>query len=569
MGSLFSAAQLLERIRVYIAIRFVFVLAIAIPAITTLIFDRGIDQQVITNVIIVLTVLSVNGLLLSLSFVRVKWRQYLELLAVLQIVIDLSLVTAIFQLNAGIETPLVMLFCIPIIMSGVLLSRGAQLFTGCAAMLLFLCLALLDFFNIFEPSNTFAPTLHDGTKGDLSNIITTAATLLVITFIADFVAHFARQHSRLSNEIEVIRLEQAQITAILQTMGSALIAIDDKRIITMANDAFELLTGWYQSEVIGKEIESILQLTDESGKPTDDLNRTINASLSGDSGRKPYMLHETFMKRKNGSSFPYIGYLSPIRVDETTVGATIVFEDASAIHEVQQLKNNFIALASHQLKTPIGEIKNYAESLLGGTLGNLSLKQAGYVEHMRDIATRCNQLVSYLLDLSLLERGEVQANLQPMDAVPLLRKLVKRYKETAEKHGLTLRMTGDAELTIIADETMLSEVISSLINNAITYTHQGAIELKATREGLHGIIEVSDQGHGIDPERIEAFFQKNTLIDGAPESGGSTGLGLYLAHEFCQLQNSKLTASSNEAVGHGTVFRIELPATIMPKEEKT
>ncbi len=569
MGSLFSATQLLERVRVYIVIRFIFVLAIAIPGITTLILDRGIDQQVIVNIIIILSVLSFNGVLLSLSFVTVRWKRYLELLAVLQIIVDLVLVTAIFQLNAGIETPLVMLFCIPIMMSGVLLSRGALLFTGFAATAVFLWLSLLDFFNILEPSNTFAPSLHDGSLGDLSNIITTAATLLVITFIADFVARFARQHTRLSNEIESIRLEQAQINAILQAMGNALIAIDEKHNVTMSNDAFERLTGWYSSEITGKPIQEVLQLTDESGQPTDDLTRALTASLSDHITRTPYVLSETFMKRKNGSSFPYLGYLSPIRIGDLVVGATIVFEDASAMHEVQKLKNNFIALASHQLKTPIGEIKNYAESLLDGTFGNLSVKQAGYVEHMRDIAARCNRLVSYLLDLSMLERGEAQANLQPIDVAPLLRKVAERYKETAEKQGLSLRVVGSSDLTIIGDETMLGEVISSLVNNAITYTNKGAIELKATQEDIHGVIEISDQGQGIDPDELQSFFHKNTLIDGAPESGKSTGLGLYLAHEFCRLQNGTLTAKSNTAVDHGTTFRIELPIAITDKEEKT
>lgn len=565
MSTLFSDKELIRRIRWYVGVRWFFVLAIGIPAITSLIINLGFfHEQVSLNIWLIVALLAINTLSLLLVYLPTQIRGFYEGLSVAQVCFDIIVMTAVFQLNGGLETPLVMLYCIPILMSGVLLSKRAVYLTGFSAAFVFATLTLLDFMSAVKPLNINAPSLHSDATVFLPTFVTTFMILIVITFITNFVAHFVRQSSRLEGELEGVRKERAKTDAIIQSMGSSLVAINTKGKIILVNPAFEKLTGWSTDEVIGHSAPSILQVVSDSGSVVADLEEALDSVLRHHhrvGPTEPYFVGDNFLKRKNGSTFSYTGHLSPIVVDGHVEGATFVFDDSSSIHEVGQLKSNFIALASHQLKTPIGEIKNYSESLIGGTVGKLNKKQQTYLEHMRDIAARCNQMVTYLLDMSLLERGELRAKLEPVPVYELLEKIAELYKGRAQTKGLKIKVTGEHNVVVQGDEMMLQEVVGSLIANGIAYTNQGTIELCATKIGKVGCIEVTDQGEGIKKEKLEQMFRKEAVLSGLPEAGGGTGLGLYLAYEFVRLQGGVLMADRNG--DKGTIFRIELPIKVI------
>jgi PAS domain S-box-containing protein len=561
MSTPFSDQELIIRIRWYVAVRWFFVLAIGVPGVASLAIHLGsfLNDRVMFNAIAIIAILLLNTVILACTNIRVGMRGFYELLSILQIAIDLLLMTIVFQFNGGIETPFVMLYCIPILMSGTLLSKNAIYGTGLAATVIFATLTLLDYTNIYKPDSIEAPQLHTNGSGFLPTYVTTIMTLIVITFIADFVAHFVRRSSRLEGELEGAKVEQAKTEAVIQSMGSSLVAVNNRGKIILVNHAFERLMGWSASDVAGKEMTDILQVVKDNGKSSDDLKQAFRVvhGQKHASEQGPYFVGDNFLKRKNGGTFAYTGHLSPIIADGRNVGATFVFDDASAIREVGQLKSNFIALASHQLKTPIGEIKNYSESLLGGTVGKLNKKQQNYITHVHDIATRANQMVTYLLDMSLLERGELRAKLEAIDVYQLLEETAELYKGRVKRKGMKLRVTGDKGLIVQGDAMMLQEVVGSLIANGINYAESGMIELCATKVGSVGCIEVTDQGKGIEKEQLQHIFSKESVMSGLPEPGGGTGLGLYLAHEFVRLQGGVLMVDRNDE--RGTIFRIELP----------
>src|SRR5260370_41754883 len=101
--------------------------------------------------------------------------------------------------------------------------------------------------------------------------------------------------------------------------------------------------------------------------------------------------------------FPFVGSVAPIALSGKIIGATKVFEDASSIKQINQLKTNFIALASHQLKTPLGEIQGYAENMIQGIAGPTTKHQKKYLLSIAEITMRCNKLITDLLDASVLE----------------------------------------------------------------------------------------------------------------------------------------------------------------------
>lgn len=569
MSTPFSDKELINRIRWYTNVRWFFVLAIGLPGTISLIINSGISHpQVLFNAGVMLALLAANLLILISTQLPVRLKGFYGPLSAVQVTLDIVAMTAVFHFNGGFETPIVMLYCIPILMSGVLLSKQAVYVTGFAVTLIFAVLGWLDFSNVFKPDNIVAPEIHSSPQVFWPVYVTTIMILLVITFITNLVAHFVRQSSRLEGELAGVKTERAKTEAIIQSMGSSLVAINNKGKIILVNPAFEKLTGWQAHDVIGREAETILHVVSDDGKPQPDITQALQVVFDHKKSvtqRHPYFVGDNLLKRKNGSTFSYTGHLSAIIVDGHVEGATFVFEDASALREVGKLKSNFIALASHQLKTPIGEIKNYSEAMLGGVTGKLNKKQKTYIEHMRDIATRCNQMVTYLLDMSLLERGELRAKLQPVLVYALLETIAELYKGRARTKGLTIKVTGDRNLVVQGDEMMLQEVVGSLLANGISYTNDGVIELCATTVGGVGCIEVTDQGEGIDKAKLQQLFRKESVLAGLPEAGSGTGLGLYLAHEFVRLQGGVIMADHNDE--KGTIFRIELPIITNEREK--
>lgn len=563
MSTPFSDQELIKRIRWYVAVRWFFVLAIGLPGIISLglLLGSFSDGHVVPNIGILVTILGINGVILLSTYLPVRINRFYELLSISQIWLDIAVMTTAFQVNGGLETPLVMLYCIPILMSGVLLSKRAVYMTGFGATFIFVMFTTLDFLNIFEPTNIASPDVHTNPAGFWPTVITTSMILIVVTFVTNFVASFVRKSSQLAGELKGAKIEKAKTDAIIQSMGSSLIAVNNKGKVVLANQAFERLTGWYSSEIENLPAMSFLEIVKDDGKSaTAELEKAFNSVLDHDKRpeqQTPTFVGDTFLKRKNGSTFAFTGKVSSIDVDGKSIGAAFIFDDASALREVGQLKSNFIALASHQLKTPIGEIKNYSESMLGGTTGKLNEKQQRYLERMRDISTRANQLVTYLLDMSLLERGELRAKLQPVPVHSLLEDVAELYQGRAKKKGLHIKVVGDKDLVVHGDEMMLQEVIGSLIANGISYTDKGTIELSATTVGAIGCIEIADQGKGIEKEKLDQIFHKESVLAGLPESGGNTGLGLYLAYEFVRLQGGVLMVDRND--DKGTIFRIELP----------
>lgn len=568
---LFSDKERIQRIRWYVAVRWFYVLSIGVPGIIVLILYRGsfTHEHVVTNAIFITGILAINAAILGVTTVSGRSRLFYEVLAVLQVCLDLVLMTAVFQFNGGIESPIVMLYCIPILMAGVLLSKQAVYITGFSATLIFAVLALLDFMRILSPSNIMAPELHTNALSFWPTLTTTIMILAVITFITNLVSHFVRRTARLEGELAGAKVERAKIDAVVQSMGSSLVATDSKGRVIMVNQAFEQLTGWSALEVIGHSADDILKTVNDTGTPTDDIQAALHSVLHHSKGtaNDPSFVGDNFIQRKNGSTFSYTGHMSAIVVDGRTTGATFVFDDASSLREVGQLKSNFIALASHQLKTPIGEIKNYSESMLGGTTGKLNKKQEQYLEHVRDIATRCNQMVMYLLDMSLLERGELRAKLQPVAVYSLLETIARLYKGRAATKGLAIRVTGDKDVKVYGDEMMLQEVLGSLVANSIAYTSKGVIELCVTKVGPIGCIEVTDEGNGLPKATLQQLFKKEAVLSGLPEAGSGSGLGLYLAYEFVRLQGGVIMVDKNG--DKGTIFRIELPIKTGEKSDET
>lgn len=547
-----------DRVRWYTRMRWFYLLPLAIAGIAPQLLGAGYSDFVRDQISI-----GIIGVLANLGFFIVGRRRggsrgYYIVLAIAQIIFDVILGVWLVLLNGGIESRTVIVFAIPIIMAGALLGRRAIYFTAVGSAMAYIFFISLDHFGIIQPPNISNFLLHVDKAYYLRSVFFYGGMLVILAMIVDYVGQFVRRQEQVEEEVRLVNTERAKTEAIVASMGDALVAVDLKGNITLVNTSFEQMIGWQYKDVIGQPIDKVLVILNEKGEPVPVSRRPLVNTLKGPVKQTPQRVTDYFYKRKNGTTFPFIAYVAPIVVEDKIVGATTVFQDSTNLQKMQQLRNNFVALASHQLKTPIVEIQGYLENMVSGVVGKMTKEQLEYISRIYGVAERCTQLLTDLLDITVLEKGSAAINAKPTSLSRVLKKVGTIYRGRMSWKHLELKLDEqDGDLTIIADHNKLVECIGNIIANAIRFSEVGPIEISTHREGEQAVIDVRDHGTGVDREAIVALFQKDEVLAAAPTAEGGTGLGLYLAKQLVILQGGSIALT--ETSSKGTTITIRMP----------
>lgn len=564
-NSSLSADEIRRRARWYVGVRWLYLLGIGVPSITTLIFAYGFAHQVRQDIWLLSNVLIINGLFMLSTYIRVTSVVVGRILAGAQIFFDLLLMSMAFLINGGGETPLAMFFAIPIVMTAAFFGRRAIYIVGLTVAALYASLSLLDYANIVHPLNVAAPQLHTKPELVFPALVAVVAILLAITTITDLVGRLIREREELAQQMRALSAHSAEMDAVLRTMGSALVTVGPKGNITHVNDAFERLTGWRHKEVVGRPYDAILPILDAHGKRIAANRRPMLQFISASKDAMEHLdkraLQGYSYVRKDGSTFPFVGNVAPIRTGSRTIGFTTVFDDATETNKLEQLKDNFIALVSHQLKTPIGEINGFAYNLLGGVGGPLTEKQTKYVTLIQEQAARSGKLIADMLDIVLAGNGSLTVRTTPIELAPIIQEVAKQQRARVERKGLELETHLPSErLYVQADERKVIQALDNLVNNAMAYSKHGTITLSVIPAAEVVEIFIADEGHGMDRATMEALFgehEQNGPLARAPTADSGTGLGVYLAKQLIGLMKGSIRVVSSS--GRGTTICISLP----------
>lgn len=234
------------------------------------------------------------------------------------------------------------------------------------------------------------------------------------------------------------------------------------------------------------------------------------------------------------------------------------------LRKIDELKTEFVSLASHQLRTPLTPIKGYADMLrkgdFGGPLGKPEQQQA--VDNIYLSAQRMVELIDDLLDISKLEKeGGFTYNFQIGNPEVVVKKIVEEMQTQAKVKGLSLSFesTLSGEVKIKFDPLKFTDAVGNVINNALKYTKEGSVGVKLSEDDGHVLIFVKDTGVGISAEDIEKLFQKffrgKEIARLATEG---TGLGLYFTRRVIEDHGGRISVQS-EGVGKGSEFTITIP----------
>jgi two-component system, OmpR family, phosphate regulon sensor histidine kinase PhoR len=254
-------------------------------------------------------------------------------------------------------------------------------------------------------------------------------------------------------------------------------------------------------------------------------------------------------------------------------GAVVVFLDVSELRRLEGVRRDFVANASHELKTPLTAIRGYSETLLDDDLPPGLRRQ--FTETVRANADRLQRIVDDLLDLSRLESGGWRAAPERVSVDEMVREVWASVAGAGPESRITLLVeTDEPSRTIRADPGGLRQILANLLSNAARYTPDGGtITVRArlehgsqedeTAEAPHHVFEISDTGAGIASQHLSRIFERFYRVDAArsrPEGG--TGLGLAIVKHLVEAHGGRVEAESE--LGLGTTIRFTLPHTAVP-----
>lgn len=243
-----------------------------------------------------------------------------------------------------------------------------------------------------------------------------------------------------------------------------------------------------------------------------------------------------------------------------------VFSDLEKTHSkllvLDKMKDDFLAITSHELKTPLHGIMGIAETIIDGTCGPLTVKQKQNLLLIQDEAKRLNTMVSEILDFSKLRAGKVDLFLEHIKVDQVAATIVSLLTPEANKKGLSLILKSSNHCTIIGDRNRLSQIIINLVGNAIKFSDKGTITVDVESSSNGVAITVSDEGPGLDVSDRERIWDPFVQVDNPDNRrSGGTGLGLPITKYLVELHGGTIRVESEK--GKGTSFIV-----ILPKEPK-
>jgi len=242
-------------------------------------------------------------------------------------------------------------------------------------------------------------------------------------------------------------------------------------------------------------------------------------------------------------------------------------DKVKTLEEIRQLKHlleaekqEFLSVMSHELRTPMTGVKGYLSMILDGDAGEVPESVKDYVAQAYVANDRLIRLVEKMIKIAEIQEDKFKFNLSKINLAREANQVVKDCQVRANDKKVSLRYVPSREFFVKSDPDRTREIILTLVNNAIKFTHEGGKIWVSHREANHWVItDVRDTGIGIrreDQERLFELFSKGNLTLTGQERG--TGIGLYLARRLAEAQNGRLWLDRSE-LGKGSTFSLALP----------
>ncbi|AMV71342.1 hypothetical protein JCM30471_31790 [Desulfuromonas carbonis] len=354
----------------------------------------------------------------------------------------------------------------------------------------------------------------------------------------------------LAGALEDSREGKQKLDAILSSVDDGLLAVDGEGRVLLVNPAAEVLFGIDQ-EAVGRPLCEVLQPSTLRDTvcgllPVGETIHQFDFELAPPGQEQP----RVFQGR---TSQLFLGEL-----EDAGPGMIILIQDVSHERAVERMKSEFLAMAAHELQTPLTTIVGYSELLSTAAAGAFSEEQQReFLGYLYNKAIGLSRIVDDLLDISRIEAGQ-SINLQhrPFALTDILKRVVGQYRQQGS-HPFELEIAG-AEIELIGDPGRVEQVLENLLSNAVKYSPAGGtVRIVAGVRGSRCVIRVSDEGIGMTPEQADRVFETFYRADASDTAIRGTGLGLSVAKHLVDAHGGELQVQSE--IGKGTTMIVSLP----------
>lgn len=361
--------------------------------------------------------------------------------------------------------------------------------------------------------------------------------------------------NKINSATEEIVVEKEKATSIIESMVDGLIMVDNDATITMVNPQVEKYFNISKSKVLGKKLNEVglcdclYDLYEKAKKGAEKVSVRMD---------QPIVCHS----RKDKDIFVQVNCKAVLSKGTSVIGYILVAHDVTREKRIERLKNEFISISAHQLRTPLAGIKWALRMILDGEIGKIDKESTIYLDKAYQTNEIMICLVNDLLNVTRIEEGRFLLELKSVSLKDLIKKVIMEAEVISERKNVNVEFEtiGNDVTQIKADAEKLRLALQNLVENSIKYSSPGdtiSIKIRSEDESMV-VIEVKDEGIGIDEKEHKRVFSKFFRGRNASRiQTQGTGLGLFIVKNIVEAHNGKIWFKSK--VNEGTTFFIKLP----------
>ena len=351
-------------------------------------------------------------------------------------------------------------------------------------------------------------------------------------------------------------LEHERLTALINSMADAVIAVDERQEVVIYNGAALNILD-VNKELSNKRLHTLVKLLDKNNQ-TIDVEELVNRT------RTQFTSRDVRLKYPNGETINLYLSIAPVHLGygiKGQRGHVILMRDITREKSLEEERDEFISVVSHELRTPIaiaeGNISNarFVVDKASGVPDSIAISLKAAYDQIIFLSGMINDLAT----LSRAERGKLTTEIEPINAADMLNDLKQAYAKQAEDKGLKLIIKADPALEMLhSSKLYVKEILQNFVTNAIKYTPDGSVYVAAHKKPGGILFEVTDTGIGIskaDKKKVfDKFFRSE---DFRTRQSNGTGLGLYVTVKLARLIHAEIDLESE--LDKGSTFSVYFP----------
>jgi len=414
---------------------------------------------------------------------------------------------------------------------------------GCILALLAATISWVISRRISRPIEQMKKSAEQFAAGDLSHRLTYSANE-EMAGLADSLNQMAAQ---LDNRIKTIINQRNQLETALTSMLEGVIAVDsEERIVSINRAAAQL----FENEPENCQNKSIQEVIRSSA-----LQQFIRNALNN-----PNPAEEDITVYQNEERVIDVKSSPLMDAGRQQIGTLVVFNDVTQLRHLENMRRDFVANVSHEIKTPLTAIKGFVETLQQGKVDKAEEKER-FLGIIQKHVDRLNSIIEDLLVLSRIEQEDErkEIKLQQVKIRDIFEAAIQLCRSKAEEKKIRIELDCDKETTAVLDPTLIEQAVANLLDNALKYSEpQSMVLVRSHRKNSEMVISVKDHGIGIAQKHLPRLFERFYRVDKSrSRSMGGTGLGLAIVKHIAQAHGGQVMVESR--LGEGSCFSIHLP----------